>query len=186
MKLQALAPDLQTGDIVLFHGTEWTDRLIEEVTESDFSHMGMAYRAAGGELQLWQSWEPTGGVGLAPFVEFVSSKTAGPDCYIRRLEVERTPEMLDAVEAFQRTVTGRRFPKVKQFVLNYVEGQLGRDSGDETFFCSQLVAATYMQMGIQSDKHPPNYYSPERYSTKYKKLKLIDGASLGEQIKLDL
>lgn len=192
MTFDELAPALNTGDIFLFHGTEWTSRLIEEVTHSSFSHVAMVVRQPGssglGGLSLWQSYEPTGGVGSSPAKDFLEKYDVAPgeSLYARQLQAQRTPAMQQALQAFMAEVDGRHFPSIVGLVLHWLEGEQGINSGTADYFCSQLLAATYMQIGWLQGSPPPNAYSPEAFSTQNPGLPLQLGASFGPQIVVNL
>lgn len=192
MTFDDLAPSLNTGDIFLFHGTEWTSRLIEEVTHSSFSHVAMVVRQPGSSgadgLSLWQSYEPTGGVGSAPAKAFLEKYDVAPgmSLYARHLQAQRTPVQQQALQAFVAEVSGRPFPSIVGLVLHWLEGEQGINSGRADFFCSQLLAATYAQLGWLPDSPPPNAYSPEAFSTQNPALPLQLGACFGPQIEVSL
>lgn len=53
-----------------------------------------------------------------------------------------------------------------------------------TFFCSELVAKTYKEMGILSAEMSSGTYLPASFCMK-KALNLINGATLGEELLID-
>lgn len=183
-----LAPILQTGDVILFHQSGLISTLIDLVTDGHFSHVAMVVRHTeddgSEELTLWQSFEPEGGVVMDPLPAFLHKYMKdyqGIDFAVRRLSVDRTPEMNTAMEAFIGNVKGRPFPSILGMVKRYFEGKLGIDSGEDAFFCSDLVADTYIKMGLFQDKPPPNFYAPKNFSTG-KDIHFLLGASYSERI----
>ncbi len=188
MTFDELAPDLQTGDLFLFHGTEWTSRLIQEVTHSFFSHVAMIVRTEGTTgpdgLNFWQSWEPAGGVIFSSARDFFMSyeATPGQPIYVRQLTAPRTPAMQQTLQQQITELKGRPFPSIVDFVLHWIEGEKGINSGQSNFFCSQLAAATYQALGWLPTLPVPNSYSPESFSDKNPALPLQGSASLGAQM----
>lgn len=188
MTFDEIAPDLNTGDIFLFHGTEWTSRIIEEVTHSIYSHVAMVVRAPGSSgtngLTLWQSFEPTGGVGISDAGTFLAKYDVKPGEFMaaRHLNVTRTPAMQAALDSWVSTVNGRPFPSITDLVLHWIEGTKDISSGYGDFFCSQLLASTYMQMGLLPSNPVANAYSPESFSDANPSLPLQLGATYGPQI----
>jgi hypothetical protein len=188
MTFEELAPDLNTGDVFLFHGTEWTSRIIEDVTHSVYSHVAMIVRQPGSTgtdgLSFWQSWEPTGGVAVFDALPFLQQYDTAPGEFTsaRLLNVTRTPAMLAALASFEQSVNGRPFPSITDLVLHWIEGRNDINSGTDNFFCSQLLALTYTQMGLLPTSPVPNSYSPEAFSESNPGLPLQLGASLGPQI----
>lgn len=189
MDFDGLAPRLQTGDIFLFNGTTPISAIIDEMTHSRYSHIGMVVRtpgSGGGDgLHLWQSFEPEGGVVVDPLGAFLAkyqATEAGSSCVARLLDVARTAPMLAALDAFMPTVTGRPFPGYSQWLQNYLGGCLGLPCGDASFYCSQLVAATYIAMGLLRPWPFASVYTPGRFSVDAYELQLQLGASLGPEI----
>jgi hypothetical protein len=135
-------------------------------------------------LELWQSFEPSGGVCVSPARDFIAQfeSVSGKTVCARRLMATRTPAMQEVLQSFVSKVNGRPFPTVTHFVLHWLEGQDNIDSGTDDFFCAQLVAATYMQLGLLPRTRPANAYSPESFSGLNKSLPLQLDARLEPEI----
>lgn len=186
-----LSKDLKTGDIILFHQSGLISRLIDFFTDAHFSHVGMVVRQSDspdtGQLRFWQSFEPEGGVVLDDLPEFLTKylrKYKGT-FVCRHLNVERTPEMVNALNAFMEKVKGRPFPSIWGMLSHWLEGKLGIDSGEKSFFCSDLVAASYINMGVFPKKPPPNFYAPKNFATS-KNVQFLLDANFSEQIPFEL
>jgi len=193
MDYNEIAPKLQSGDIFLFRGKTLVSRMIDFMTDSIYSHAGMVVRQPDLQgkdtLYLWQSFEPEGGVVRDHLEEFLSKyKTSerGSSFVVRQLTVERTPAMVQALNKFMAEVKGYPFPSVLTWFVHWVGGNLGIPSGLKNFFCSQLIAQTYIRMGIFPKRPPATAYTPGRFSAKYKKLRFEKGASLGPEILVTL
>jgi len=188
MKWSELSKELKTGDVILFHQDGLISKLIELVTEAHFSHVGMVIREDDGSLKLWQSFEPEGGVvvdDLPDFLHKYNSDYNGVYIDARKLEFDAPNDFWQPLPAFIAEMNGRPFPTLWAMVENYVKGRLGIDSGEESFFCSDLVADTYMQVGLLNKTPPPNYYAPKNFSA-YKDITLELGANYSDHIRIEL
>ena len=188
MQWSELSKDLQTGDVILFHQDGLISKLIELFTESHFSHIGMVVREGDGSLKLWQSFEPAGGVvtdDLLGFLQKYTKTYKGVYIDARHLNVARTPNFWEALPAFVNEMTGRPFPTAWGMVVHFIEGKLGIDSGRKTFFCSDLIADTYMQVRLLPKTPPPNFYAPKNFSA-YRDMNLELDATFSEHIRVEL
>lgn len=89
---------------------------------------------------------------------------------LRQLSAPPSAESFAALRLFIDRVDGLPFPngpgpeKFKEFtglMANYVAGQEGMSVLYGTYFCAQLVADSYMHMGLlDMAQYPPNSYSP--------------------------
>jgi hypothetical protein len=194
MDYDEIAPKLQTGDLILFEGTSLIGRIIDLITHSKFCHIGMVVRQAGpgappDDLYLWQSFEPQNGVVLDPLKGFLTTFIAGEPgggYSVRQLDVARTPAMLAAVDQYMGQAKGKPFPTFAQWIIGWIAGNLGIPTPETNFFCSELVAQTYMAMGLLPPRPLATAYSPARFSAEYPKLPLQLGASLGPEIPITL
>jgi len=193
MDYAELAPQLQTADIFLFNGTTAVSAIIDEITHSPFSHIGMVYRTPGSSgadgLRLWQSFEPEGGVvddELRPFLVKYQATEAGSSFAARQLVVTRTPAMLAAAEAFMAKVKGAKFPDTLPWIRNYLAACLGVANTDGTYDCSQYVAESYMAMGLLKTWPLGAVYTPGRFAVEAYELQLQLGAVFGDQLPVTL
>ena len=164
-----LSGDLDTGDVILFHSPDLISTAIDVVTDSHYSHVGMVVRdgnTPGAALRLWQSFEPDGGVVLDPLPDFLRTyhRDDRGSFGLRRLQLERTPGMLEALARFMAEVKGRPFPSATGMAWHWAEGKLGINAGEKTFFCADLVADTWQHMGILRTRKPANGYAPSDFA----------------------
>lgn len=101
---------------------------------------------------------------------------------VRRLRGARTPEMRGALSIFMRQVDRRPFPKLVQMLAHWLEGLFGWPCSLNTFFCAELVAASYQHMGILPGIHPPNHYAPGDFSSERDGLPLEGGYEMGDEV----
>ena len=192
MDYDELAPKLQTGDVVLFRGESLISWLIELLTNSVYSHIGMVFREPGSTgrdgLYLWQSFEPEHGVvrdSLEPFLVKYISDGLKSTFVIRLMTVERTPEMIAALRTFMGEVMGHPFPSYVVWIGTWILAKIGFPTNWSTFYCSELVAQSFMEMGLLPLKPYAPIYTPGRFSAK-STLPLLLGASFGPELSVTL
>ena len=204
---EQLAPLLKTGDIVLFHGDSNFQEVIDKLTGSPYNHMAMVVlsKDLGGDasmapIMLWES---------TPYAitedQELHRPKAGPtlvDLKTRiNQEIERGMFFRFVFRRLALPLEPRNFSKLKhaiklaypdKFTTDFwffVKGILGRIFNKEvpqpTYFCSELIAFSYQEMGLLSTKHPPDYYWPKDFSLKGD-LDLLQNESLGENLLLEL
>jgi hypothetical protein len=192
MDYDELAPKLQTGDVILFRGNGLISWLIELLTNSVFSHIGTVFREPGSTgpngLFIWQSFEPEGGVvldALEPFLVKYISDDLKSTFVIRLLAVERTPAMIAALRAFMPKVMEHPFPSYVLWIGTWFLAKLGFPTSWSTFYCSELVAQSFMEMGLLPPKPYAPIYTPGRFSTKSTLPRLLN-ASFGPELSVVL
>jgi hypothetical protein len=100
---------------------------------------------------------------------------------VRKLEAERTPAMQAALNAFIADVHDAVFPSEERMYLEVLEGKVGIRTSYADFFCSKLVAATYIRMGLLSPDRPPNDYEPKDFAASPSSVPLLNGVRWGEE-----
>lgn len=187
---------LDSGDVLFFGGESRLCRTIKRLTGGKWSHMALVARASAEEPPLL--WEATlapelpdletqsiaPGVNLFPLMEWIlhyAGETA-----IRRLRVERTPEMRANLLDFYCEAKQRPYEKNRlELLRSAYDGLAGqnRQAGLESYFCSELVAEAYQRMGLLPLDPPSNEYTPRDFSTDRKSpLPLLLGATLDPEI----
>ena len=90
---------------------------------------------------------------------------------VTHLEVERTPQMTDPLFEFIFEAHGLPDPGAWKMLLEFLEGRIFKKYTKlDNYFCSELVAESYIKMGLLSNEIPPNAYVPR---TSYQMGKLI-------------
>lgn len=192
---EEVRPLLATGDLLLFGGKSTLCRRIQRLTRSPWSHVGLILKIEALDLVLL--WEASGvgdmvdldtgkkapGVRLIALSEWIARY--GEEIALRRLLVERTPEMLAALAAFRREMRGRPYEqnRLELFRASY-DGPLGGNHEDlSSLFCSELVAASYQRMGLLPSTPPANEYTPKDFSSSRRPgLKLLRQAKWTREI----
>ena len=172
---------LDTGDLILFHNSHFASQATKMFTMSQWDHIGIVLRWSNNELKLF---EATGnGVGLYKLSARLDFLHRNTKMAVRRLEhVERTPAMLEQLDAFICQMRGRHYKKrlgvlVKAAVTNEKESGV-EDQDLSSVFCSELVVASYQKMGLVSDRFAAKAFLPKDLADKDSFFELNDGATL--------
>lgn len=179
---------LQTGDVILFHSPDLISEAIDVVTDASWSHVGMIVRDLAGApsspLALWHAFEPEGGVVINALPDFLDTYRHDDrgSFACRHLRMNRTADMQERLAAFINKVKGRPFPSIGGMVEHWVEGKLRIDSGERTFFCSNLLADSWQHMGIIDHSVPANGYAPGDFAKQTHFPFLIE-AALGDVVR---
>ncbi len=188
--------DLHTGDIFLFKGVDkpGLDIFGEYI---NWTHVAMVVRfPEKDEVLLWESTDletvfdkkfnkMKKGPQLVSIHERL--KTYKTDLFaLRKLKVALTQEMLKNLFNFIREVHPLPFPGdfniISRFLRNKFLGWLfKRKRKYKDIFCSELVAETYIKMGLFSESENPGSYLPSDFSSG-KVLPFLKGAYLGPEI----
>ena len=178
LALDAAVELTRTGDVWLFRGAGLADRAIQAVTNAPVNHVGMAvviddlppllwHAELGKSLpDLW-SGQRQRGVQLHDLRDAVLHwrQRYGQRTWLRQLvgpddDDRGQRAMEDAVLRSIARFDGRPFPTTRGLARGWVNGRLRRRVDSETVFCAELVAATYVEMGLLPDDRPLNAYDP--------------------------
>lgn len=176
-----LRPDLQTGDVVLFHGLDLESALIEVVEHSPWSHVGMVVRLSCIDYPLlWESTplhfltdpllhRPKSGprlVSLDERLRLSIDQRLYNRFIVRHLRVPRSVSMLNALTAFIAEVHRLSFPGNWEMLKDFLEGRLlnSRPETRRSFYCAELVAESYMRMRLLPASPPSNAYLPKDFT----------------------
>jgi hypothetical protein len=185
---------VQTGDLVLCHGTGKISYEIELITLSEFSHATMAVRLKpDGPVFIWQEVpmglendpekhnQKHGGAQLGLASEVLADmEHYGDTPHWLPLEYDRPADFDDQVVKVIAGLDGRPFSSTKHMLLDWVEGKLGIGTGAKTMFCAEVVALTYQELGLLP-KHPPaNGFDPGTFARADASDRLLRGARFGK------
>ena len=186
---------LQTGDIIMFKGLYYNQTGDKSVA-TDWTHIGMIVRIPGNPLPLiWESTPldnvPDKELGKKKSgAQLVSLKerleTYETDVYaIRFLKVIRDTSMLNNLFSFIKHAHTLPFPGELRLIGKVIQAKIfsrlyRMKRRYKNIFCSELVAESYMRMGLLTDFPPPAAYMPVDFSAG-KKLPLLKGAYLSSE-----
>lgn len=174
-----LAPELQTGDIVLFESRGIPSKGIRWYTKSQWSHAGMVVLPrdideldVGNVILVFESHpnvrdrkdyrgEVKKGVQLGTLlskVELVSYKRIS----VRKLILQRTPAMLAALKQFiQETRNVGYIRSIPEMIKSGGTGRWGvNDYNPNAMHCTGLVAEVYIRWGLLTGQVASSNYSP--------------------------
>jgi hypothetical protein len=169
------------------------------MTGSRYSHAAMVYRPdPGGPPMLWETGpdpivpDPRtrtshggaqlGDLGLA--LRTMNRPAFGDTPYVRQLEFERTSEFERMAGEVVRELEGRPFPSMFHMATDWLAGQFHFVTTDKRMYCAELVAATYMRLGLLPFDPPDNFYDPRDFSEEYDRVPWQRGARLGPQYEI--
>ena len=194
---ESIRDTLDTGDLVLFSGTSHVSNFLKLCTFSKWSHVGMVVRIPDwDQVLLWESTT------LGHVQDFIDGKAKRGvqtvllserirayrgDVAIRQLtRFERTDEMRHSLCAFRRWAKNRDYEqRTLELIRAAYDGPFGENQEDlSSLFCSELVAEAYQRMGLLSDDLPSNEYTPRDFSSENKRLAILGGAMLTDEIEV--
>lgn len=172
----------------------WIERIEQSFGLAPLSHVGMVIKDDHEDEKLFLWDAPGGGDCFAdPYVADTDNRLNGsseehPGCrvsvldhvlayystkvdvrafWVRRLTQPASPQQFGALREFVNRVDGLPFPIEHGYLglaENFAAGQNRKTLLFGTYFCSQLVAASYMHMGmLEMDARPPNAYAPAHF-----------------------
>ncbi len=186
---QEAIADLQTGDLIFCRGMMWSSRLIEFFTGGVWSHVAMVIdpkdiddsRLEKG-LYLWESTSLDGQdvnpevanpktgpmlVRLEDRIEYYLTKSGSYKLLSARyLHADRTPEMLLKIKKFVNDpdVRNSKYPEEWHILWYYFRERFLTGRRENTFYCSELVAATYQAAGLLPPIPSAQSYCPRDFS----------------------
>ena len=186
----------RTGDLWLFRGHSIADHAIRTFTNAPVNHVGMAvvlddlpplmwHAELGKGIQDVWTGKHQRGVQLHDLREAV---VQWMDRYeqrgwLRQLAAPVTPEMEAGLLKTIARMDGLPFPSTMGLVGRVARGRLRRRAPAELAYCAEVVAETYIAMGLLDGSRPSNYYDPGKFWSG-DDLDLSLGATLGAEIEV--
>jgi len=196
----------RTGDIWLFRGTSRADRAIRGLTNAPVNHVGMAVALDDLPPLMWHAeigrslpdmW--TGkrqrGVQLHDLRAAVLQwgQRYGQRGWVRQLSGELTREHEDGLLRAIARLDGTPFPSTAALAGRWLRGRVPQlrhaadadvdDASLTTAYCAEVVALTFVEMGLLPDDHRPSWYDPGRFWSG-DDLDLAPGFALGGEIEV--
>ncbi len=194
-----------TGDLWLFRGQSAADRAIRITTNSPVNHVGMTIAIDDLPPLMWHAelgrslpdvWtgEHTRGAQLHDLSAAVTTWAVkyGQRGWLRPLEPPVTRDMEDAALRTVSRLDGTPFPSMASLAGRWFKSRAGRvrrgkksadEASLETAYCAEIVATTYVAMGLLPTERPAGWYDPGRFWSG-DRLQLLQGATLGEEIEV--
>lgn len=164
---------MEVGDIILFDSSRLLMQGTKLATRSPWDHAALVVKKRNKPgLRLFEA--TMDGVQVFNLTRRLQFYVKDTKIALRRLHVERTEEMMEALYEFIEQVKGRPYKK-NPFQLIKALAKFNAHDNQGSIFCSQLVAAAYQMMGLLSMDEPANNYLPVDLAS----LKLLKG-SLGD------
>jgi len=194
----------RTGDIWVFRGTSGADRAIRGLTNAPVNHVGMAVALDDLPPLMWHAelgrslpdmW--TGkrqrGVQLHDLRAAVLQwgQRYGQRGWVRQLSGELTREHEDGLLRAIARLDGTPFPSTAALAGRWLRGRVPQlrhasdadDASLTTAYCAEVVALTFVEMGLLPDDHRPSWYDPGRFWSG-DDLDLAPGFALGGEIEV--
>ena len=196
----------RTGDIWVFRGTGRADRAIRGLTNAPVNHVGMAVALDDLPPLMWHAelgrslpdmW--TGkrqrGVQLHDLRAAVLQwgQRYGQRGWVRQLSGELTREHEDGLLRAIARLDGTPFPSTAALAGRWLRGRVPQlrhaadadvdDASLTTAYCAEVVALTFVEMGLLPDDHRPSWYDPGRFWSG-DDLDLAPGFALGGEIEV--
>lgn len=172
-----------TGDLLLFRSKSMASRFQRLVTRSHYDHVALLLRYSNGQLMLLEATAGTG-VALVPWDEFLGFRwNVDYRCLaLRRLEYTRKDEMLVALGEFLEDVVGKRYRITASKLLRRARNR--KPGSEDSYFCSELVAAALKRLQLLPDDIPAANYLPGAFA-RANALPLQRGALYGDELVID-
>jgi hypothetical protein len=194
----------RTGDIWVFRGTSRADRAIRGLTNAPVNHVGMAVALDDLPPLMWHAelgrslpdvW--TGklqrGVQLHDLRAAVLQwgQRYGQRGWVRQLSGALTREHEDGLLRAIARLDGTPFPSTASLAGRWLRGRVprlrhaadGHEASLATAYCAEVVALTFVEMGLLPDDHRPSWYDPGRFWSG-DDLDLAPGFALGGEIEV--
>jgi hypothetical protein len=184
---------LNTGDIISFEGKSAMDYAIRLVEGEPYTHVGMVLKFDN-ELWFWDApgegntyYDPISKnpnqkgarvADLKTIIEYYMNPTEGGEIAMwwRQLQPGVTPDQQAALMTFIGVADGTPFPGTdlklpkpwnlgEGFAASWMFGVKANCTMAGSFFCAQLVAQSYMSMGMLPLSPPANAYDPAKFNS---------------------
>ena len=165
----------RTGDLWLFRGRTVADRAIHVATNSPINHVGIAVVIDDLPPLIWHAaldrklvdvWSAAHVRGTQLNRLDVAARRwydLGNRVWVRAISPDLTDRherlLLETIEE----TDGRGFPGTASMARRWLVGRARRDTGMETAYCAEVVASTYIRMGLLPANRPANWYDPGRF-----------------------
>ncbi|CAD8141629.1 unnamed protein product [Paramecium octaurelia] len=165
----------QTGDILLFQTKSCSSKLQRLITRSNYDHVAMILKYQSGSIYVLEATDQNG-VGIFDWNSMTNQLWYELYSMVvyRQLHLKRNVDFLLQIEKFVKENVGRQyqlsFTKLLQDKSTIVTPQNQQE--DPTYFCSQLIAKIYKQIGLLNQDRSANQYWPGSFSNEKEDIQL--------------
>jgi len=170
----------QTGDLVLFSGSNWFSRLIGWLTCSDWSHIGIVVCLEDVDRVMVLESIIMGGVHAVPLSSFVVHPNNPKKPYKGRVGVARHADVADTLKTkkfsfFQEALDlfGRSFDvgemvaifmRLIFFAPRFAKLRKRRIVRNKKYLCSEYVDECYRAIGIETPNNGVGFIAPVHFA----------------------
>lgn len=168
-----------SGDLMLFKSRTIASSVQRVFSSSDYDHVAIIYKYPSGDLAFLESTKEKG-VELCYWDDFLAYAWGQnySKLVYRKLFVNNRQEVCQKLDKFIKKVLGKKFGIGPKKIMSRF---ISTPSADESYFCSELVAKAYQEIGVLSTHRPASSVWPGDFSEK-KKLPFESSGLLLEQI----
>ena len=169
----------QTGDVLLLSGTTYSERCCQAVLDSVFSHVAFLIRDEHHTVWVWESDVGQGqhkGARVMPLAHKLRMYRGSVVAAWKRCTAHPPSLSADVPRSVQRHLTRPFDGAMVPWFLDVIGiPHPTRHPPSGKVFCSELVAATSIDVGLLAPERPPHTYSPADWH--YDTLRLAPGVT---------
>ncbi|CAD8091855.1 unnamed protein product [Paramecium sonneborni] len=166
------------GDIVLFKSKNNLTKVARAILMCDYDHVSLLYRDEG-LLYCFEAVQS--GVGTFPWTYMIEQCWVNDyekiikSRSVRQIKIVYNKQFWKQIQHLTQQNFLRLFHKLNPVKIQEIEEK------KRTFFCSELVAKAYKEMGLLDPVKSCTQYYPKDFTSE-KKLQLLDGATLDAEL----
>ena len=174
------AANASSGDLILFKSKNIATSVQRLLSSSDFDHIGVIYKYPAGDISFLESTKEYG-VSICYWDDFLAYGWGinYEKISYRKLEAAQMTEIAGKLQEFIQNVLGKRFSFSPLKLLSRFNNKIAAES--DGFFCSELVAKAYQEMGLITNSVPASRFWPGDFSEN-SKLGLIEANLQQEKV----
>lgn len=194
ISLDVFLKNCKSGDIILFNGKKWYSKLIEWYCGSDISHVGIIVidpnidgKMTHGHFLLESKLysNDKNGVRLTP-LRNIFKENEGSNVYIRFLNCIRDSKFKLRIDNICFVTLGKKYDDSPfDWIKVICDIDIGNDQKTSKFWCSALVAYSYILLGLLNPKIPWTLIKPSDFSSRIIHSVLNFNCDLSEDILID-
>ena len=178
---EKIRPYLKTGDIVFCSGNYLFSGVIQRLTKSTWSHVGVIYKDEELGRVLVLEAEPYEGIRLMPLSKYLrdykgTKRPYKGKVFINKLKVELDKEDLKKGICFGLDELTRPYDNWEIFrIMLRILFKIGKREKNKSYICSELVQSIYAKSGVlfkfrDSYISPDHIWKDERVEMRYRVL----------------